>query len=401
LNLQKGQLGINNNMKFTIFSGFYNNEKYIEQIKSAIVNQTHKDWEWLIADDFSDCSECVENALKKLEASHPNIKFVKPRWKFEFYFNPPVEYSTGEIMIVLDVDDLPHPKLLEIYNRHYEMYPEVEMVSCASQCRNNGINGKLAWTKVTNFNGLFNYDDATNDPEKHVWRSLGDARSYRIRTRRKNEFAFENEYLYTFCEDLIKTYNVELRGGKVLYLPRILYTYTQRSSSSISHRKYPFDVLKNQKLEREGLPKHIQGNFGEVNSIDHRYSIDNHEILNAIAFSDLSFASERHKLAIFTSNLSTDTINKINELYYDHKIVYNPPNTSDVDYLFFIITNDEDIKILREYFRDWGIKPTQKVIVRVRDEYNNEVSDVTGKYRWFSFRGFTNYFINLNPISPT
>ena len=385
-------------MKFTIFSGFFNNIQYFEQITQAVLNQTYTNWEWFISDDFSDCPTCVKDKVKKL--NHPNIKFVKPRWKKEFYFNPPVEYSTGDIMIVLDVDDLPHPKLLEVYNRHYEMYPEVEMISCASIARNNDVKGKFAFSKITDLRGLSNYNEATNDPEKQVWRSLGDARSYRIRTRRKHEFAFKDEYLYTFCEDLIKTFNIELRGGKILYLPRILHTYVQASSNSISWNKYSKDVIEKQNEERLGLPKHIQGNFGEVNSIDHRYSIDNHEILNAVAFSDLSFISKRCKLAIFTSNLPTDTIDKINELYYDHKIVYNPPNTSDVDYLFFIIANDEDLKILSEYFKDWEIKPSQKVIVRIKDENVNDVRDIVGNYRWFSFCGFTNYFINLNTKAP-
>ena len=79
-----------------------------------------------------------------------------------------------------------------------------------------------------------------------------------------------------------------MRGGKILYLPRILHTYVQASSNSISWNKYSKDVIEKQNEERLGLPKHIQGKFdsNEINTIDHRYSIDSHEVLNAIAYCD-------------------------------------------------------------------------------------------------------------------
>ena len=387
-------------MKFTIFSGFFNNIQYFEQITQAVLSQTHTNWEWFISDDFSDCSTCVKDKVDKL--NHPNIKFVKPRWKKEFYFNPPVEHSTGDIMIVLDVDDLPHPKLLEVYNRHYKKYPEVEMISCASIARNNNVKGNVAFSKITDFKGLSNYNEATNDPKKQIWRSLGDARSYRIRTRRKHEFAFKDEYLYTFCEDLIKTYNIELRGGKILYLPRILHTYVQASSNSISWNKYSKDVIEKQNEERLGLPKHIQGKFdsNEINTIDHRYSIDSHEVLNAIAYCDFYSTSKSYKLSIFNSNLSQEEKDIINEIYYDYKINYNLEQANDSDYLIFSISNIDDCNLLYGYKNHYQGFGDKKVIIRFPDEMKKQMEMSFGQFYWFSFGGYTTMFINQNLEAP-
>ena len=199
---------------------------------------------------------------------------------------------------------------------------------------------------------------------------------------------------------MIKTFNIELRGGKILYLPRILHTYVQASSNSISWSKYSKDVIEKQNEERLGLPKHIQGNFGEVNSIDHRYSIDNHEVLNAIAYGDFYSTSENYKLSIFNSNLSLEEKEIINEIYYDYKINYDLEQANDSDYLIFSILNSDDCNLLYDYKNHYQGFGDKKVIIRFPDGMKKQMDMSFGNLYWFSFGGWTTMFINQDLKAP-
>ncbi len=104
-------------MRFTIFTSFYNYLDTFDQLKESVFNQTYQNWEWIISDDFSQNTE-VSNKIKQLVAENPRkVKFVEPEYKKQFYWNPPIKHSTGDIFMVLDSDDMMHPKLLEVYKR--------------------------------------------------------------------------------------------------------------------------------------------------------------------------------------------------------------------------------------------------------------------------------------------
>ena len=162
------------------------------------------------------------------------------------------------------------------------------------------------------------------------------------------------------------------------------------------------DVIEKQNEERLGLPKHIQGKFdsNEINTIDHRYSIDSHEVLNAIAYCDFYSTSKSYKLSIFNSNLSQEEKDIINEIYYDYKINYNLEQANDSDYLIFSISNIDDCNLLYGYKNHYQGFGDKKVIIRFPDEMKKQMEMSFGQFYWFSFGGYTTMFINQNLEAP-
>ena len=106
-------------IKFTIFTGFYNYLDNLERLYEAIANQTYSNWEWLVCDDFSDDPEVLK-ALISLEEKDSRIRVIYPKWKKHYYWNLPISESSGEFILVQDSDDLMYPKLLECYLYHLE-----------------------------------------------------------------------------------------------------------------------------------------------------------------------------------------------------------------------------------------------------------------------------------------
>lgn len=95
-------------MKFTIFTSFYNYLDNIEELYNSIVSQTYKNWEWVISDDFSENPEVIKK-LKEIEGRSNRIKIILPKFKKEFYWNPPTSQSNSDIFLVQDSDDIMPP----------------------------------------------------------------------------------------------------------------------------------------------------------------------------------------------------------------------------------------------------------------------------------------------------
>lgn len=370
-------------MKFTIYSGFYNNVEFLPQIWEGIKNQTYDNWEWIITDDFSDDPNDLK-ILQEFADKHDNVKCVTPRWKKEFYYNPPVEFSSGDIMLVQDVDDYPFPKLLEVYKYHFEMFPSVEMISCSSLIRENSIDGRIAFVKDCNYLPLFNYYEATYS-ENNLVRSMGDARAYRIHSREPNEFAYEGQY-FTFADDLIKTFHIEKRG-KILFLPRLLHIYSQESKSSISFQKHDEDYIKRLLEENESLyPEIHKENAEYIDSIEHYYSLV-YDSVDTLLFHDL-YSTDKEIIAdVWYSKLDAGSKNRIKHLYFDWDISYNKVSETS-NCAFFRISNEDDFNMFHLNVNHY-LTNNKKVFITIKDrEYDEKVSYVLNRpHYWLDWNG--------------
>jgi glycosyltransferase involved in cell wall biosynthesis len=118
---------INTDKKFLIVCSFYNNTKeHIKQMFDNIINQTYKNWLFIISDDSSknNCKELLLDELKK--RNHPNIIYHEQKFRRELFFFQNFFNSINYDYIMLpDSDDIISPKLLESYHRHFEKYPEI------------------------------------------------------------------------------------------------------------------------------------------------------------------------------------------------------------------------------------------------------------------------------------
>jgi hypothetical protein len=377
-------------MKFTIYSGFFNNLHHFENVWNGIKNQTYDNWEWVISDDFSDNQDDAK-FLEDFANSTPKVIYIKPRWKREFFFNPPVEISTGDIMVVQDVDDYPHPKLLEVYKFNYEKFPGVEMISCSSMIRNYNITGELAWYKTNHYKGVYNLRQAMDI----MYRYLGDARSYRIKQRVSNEFVSQNQFKYSFTDENIKAYIIEKRG-KLLFIPRILHTYTQYSDSSISFKKITTEELNLIRNENDEFFNQIDSsiNIDELDSIEHYYD-DCYETWCVMLFSDHYKLSQRLNFDIHSSELTPRSRTRIKELYFDHNIKFLQFN-EDVDYVFFKISVEDDLLYLEKNL-PFYYERQKKVTIFCDNQLKNQVGGVIKfAHFWHDFSGVRNFTLFHN-----
>jgi len=363
-------------MKFTIYSGFYNNIEYLNQVWEGIKNQTYTNWEWIISDDFSEDSS-IEKTLIDFTSLHPQIKYIKPRWKREFYFNPPVEISTGDIMLVQDVDDFPHPKLLEVYKYNFDKFPKVEMISCSSIMKKNHIKGKIEWYRDNHYKGVYNLEEG-----KKMWRSLGDARAYRIKTRSTEEFAKEGEFKHSFAEDLVKGYITETKG-KLLFLPRVLHTYSQESNTSVSHKVRPSEELQIMVEENSRFieKRNSKINLEELDSIEHYYD-ECYDVWVGMLLSDHYNYPQNFKFDIHNSQLNPRSRNRIRELFFDYGIEYFKFR-EDADYAFFKVNTQEDLEYTKQNI-EFYLKNNKKVTICCGvDELKDKLCSTIGYPHWW------------------
>lgn len=374
------------NLRFTIYSGFHNNVDCLMNVWEGIKNQTYNNWEWIISDDFSDDPNDAE-VLKKFAENYPNVKYVSPRYKKEFYFNPPVHHSNGDIMLVQDVDDYPHPKLLEVYNYNFNKFPHVEILCCGSAVLNGSLQGNLAHYKYRKYDGIYNISQNYDN----FYPMFGDARAYRIRERVPNEFCKEDDFIFEFGDDIIKVFKKETEGS-YLFIPRILHYYVQDSKSSISFTKHSQETWDKIHKERNDYLNELTSSIDldELDSIEYYYN-DISDVWMGMINANFYKYPDNFKVDVFNSNLNPRKRKRLKELYFDYDIKYNELR-DDSDYIVFEIDSEEDINLFHEFYNP---NLSQNISICISNEkYHNTIDEFIGRgFGWMYWGG--NKFINL------
>jgi glycosyltransferase involved in cell wall biosynthesis len=371
-------------MKFSIFTGFYENIETFEQLVNGVLSQTYDNWEWLIADDFSSNPE-VKNKMISLAESNRKIKIVEPSFKKEFYWNPPVSHSTGDIFMVHDSDDFMHPRLLEVYKHNFEKFPEVQMISTNSVIANGSINGNLRAVRHINYgkncNSYQSYKDLSYE---YNW---GDCRAWRNNVK---SFCEPDEWKYC-AEDALKVTFLE-EIGKILYLPRTLHTYAHRENS-ISH-----------------LPQADAKMLGETGSIfenangrkDRRFLNSVHDYYDRIfssttAFYLSAFNYEKASCEVnyFYPKLNPREMEVLKDLYFDQDLKFN--SEKQTDYLVVKLTDSQDVEKFEERLK--LNKPRKQMCIEAEKSIREEVNQVLERnevlFGWFLYTHY-NTFSNFD-----
>lgn len=332
-------------MKFTIYTPFYNFLDCAEDLTQSILNQTYSNWEWLITDDFSENPE-VQLKLEEIEKRDERIKIIKSNWKKQYYYNIPVEYSSGDIILKIDSDDIPSVKLLEVYKYNYEKFPDVVSIGSSSIFKKDSHNGEVVGAKYINYKNTSNYIEANRFGVTSI---IGDARSYKISELKNNGvFVEENDFKFHRGEDMHKILHVE-EWGKFFVLPRILYNYTMRDDSN-SGALTVHVSLRDSENRRQAV-------FTEKNICDAELRVDRMNLFSIEKFYDSSFHHnknfyfsglendvKRSKVEYWSNKLGIEDMKKINDLYFDRDLYHNE-HCLNPDYI--IIDAFDDMNIIK------------------------------------------------------
>jgi len=117
-----------NKPRITALMTVFNGEKYIREAIESFLNQTYKDFEFLIIDDASvDSSRDIILSFKdpriRLIANEKNIGFVSS-------LNKGLQLAKGEYIARIDADDISMPERLEKQLIFMENHPEVGLLGC-------------------------------------------------------------------------------------------------------------------------------------------------------------------------------------------------------------------------------------------------------------------------------
>ena len=110
----------------TVLISVYNGEKYLKEAIDSILNQTFKDFEFLIINDAS--TDNSEEILKNYKDSRIKIIFNKKNLGLTKSINKGLKIAKGEYIARQDADDVSSSERLEKQVRFLDTYPDYAAV---------------------------------------------------------------------------------------------------------------------------------------------------------------------------------------------------------------------------------------------------------------------------------
>ena len=321
-------------LKLSLVTSCYRAEQFIEELSESIINQSYDNWEWIIADDFSD-----DNTLEKLHKIHAKdsrIKLVYPEHKKEIWWNPQL-HATGDIVCHIDSDDKLLPKALEQINYYFTLFPEAVLMHFNA----NKYHGVLP----KNANDIFeNYKDnvyMTRDNDsfmegfEKLWPNRTNIFGY-LRVFRNLPGLYFPEYEDgDACSSNDGQWLLMLEErGKWITIPRTNYIAREHGDSENFRKWNPrgeAQLAIDAKKRRQNFVLEYPRNI--------KYFDDIYDSAEALYTSRLNYESSRHKISFLNYNYSDLQQKKVTQLFYDHDIKFNEIS-KEVDYFVLKINLD-------------------------------------------------------------
>lgn len=107
---------MNKNLKISIITVTKNSQKYLEENLKSLQNQTYKNFEHIIIDGKSN-----DQTIEIIKKYSNQIKYWVSEEDFGLYdaMNKGIKKATGDIIGILNSDDIFYPKALEIVNDYF------------------------------------------------------------------------------------------------------------------------------------------------------------------------------------------------------------------------------------------------------------------------------------------
>lgn len=126
-------------MKFSVVIPLYNGADFIEATLDTVLAQTYTDYEVVMVNDGS--PDNTDEVVKRYMADHSDIKFVyleQQNRGLGGARNTALRHASGDVIAILDQDDIWYPDKLEKIARVYKERPEVDVICHSQNVRKNG-----------------------------------------------------------------------------------------------------------------------------------------------------------------------------------------------------------------------------------------------------------------------
>ena len=211
----------------------YNVEKYVGEAIESILNQTFKDFEFIIINDGS--TDNTAKIIKEYAKKDKRIKFInnKKNQGFIAALNECLDVAKCEYVAKMDSDDISLPNRLEKQIEFLDSHPDYGMVGC----------------------GLKAFQDATfvlkNPIEVRITDFLSGCKTTIFMARRsiieQNHLRFDNNY---FAAEDMEFYSRFVRYTKIHNLQEVLYLYRVHSAS-VSREKASIQFETAERIRRD------------------------------------------------------------------------------------------------------------------------------------------------------
>ena len=302
------------NIKFGIYTSFYNCERFIDSIFSSIEMLNYDNFEWHITDDYSkdNTKTLVLERLDKSPLKH-KIVYCEQSEKKQMYWKPNEFFDNSfEWIILVDADDDFDKNCLNVYNSFLYGKDDVSLVSSDSHKIYEETKSLHSISYLLNddivSNKIKRYHPSCDYVNNISYSCFGHLRGF------KNIIpSFDVDDMLACAED---SYHVFWANsfGKYLHIPRPLYIWNLRDDSE-SHSK--------------SIPANFNGNFNialnKLNQSDGGVDkIFNDIYVETSTLSSYEFEKLKgKKVSLWTRALSQGQKDILKKLYYDVDLVFN------------------------------------------------------------------------------
>ena len=303
-----------NNIKFGIYTSFYNCERFVDDIFSSIEMLNYDNFEWHITDDFSK-DNTKSLVLERLDKSplKDKIVYYEQSEKKQMYWKPNEFFDDSfEWIIVVDADDDFDKNYLNVYNSflygrddislvssdNHKLYEETKSLHSISYL----LNDDIISNKIKRYHPFCDYLNNIS------YSCFGHLRGF------KNIIpSFDVDDMLACAED---SYHVFWANsfGKYLHIPRPLYIWNLRDDSESHSKSIPPNFNANFNIALNKLNQSDGGVDTMFNDIYVETST-----LGSYEFEKL----KGKKVSLWTRVLSQGQKDILKKLYYDVDLVFN------------------------------------------------------------------------------
>ena len=216
-------------MLFSIIVPLYNGAKYIEHTLDSVLSQTYKNYEIVLVNDGS--LDTVGEVVKQYISRHSAAKFIYLEQKNKGLGgarNTAIRRASGDIIAILDQDDLWYPNKLERVLGVYKKYPEVSIVCHDQYIRENG---KIKCKAITGPYEIDMHRKLLFDGN----RLSTSATTFKRSIIEKAGYFSEDIGNLHFVEDYELWLRMALNGYKFFFMPEILGEYIRHGANFCSN----------------------------------------------------------------------------------------------------------------------------------------------------------------------
>ena len=302
------------NIKFGIYTSFYNCERFIDSIFSSIEMLNYDNFEWHITDDFSkdNTKSLILERLHKSPLKH-KIVYCEQSEKKQMYWKPNEFFDNSfEWIILMDADDDFDKNCLNVYNSFLYGRDDISLVS--------SDNHKLyeETKSLHSISYLLNDDIISNKikryhPSCDYLNNISYSCFSHLRGFKNIIPSFDVDDMLACAED---SYHVFWANsfGKYLHIPRPLYIWNLRDDSESHSKSIPPNFNANFNIALNKLNQSDGGVDTMFNDIHVETST-----LGSYEFEKL----KGKKVSLWTRVLSQGQKDILKKLYYDVDLVFN------------------------------------------------------------------------------